>query len=232
VTYAPGALAEVHGSGGAPVVLLWHGSGVRERDVLAPLAESIAGHGVTVVVPDWQSDDPATGRTHLMASVALALDESDAGDGPAPVTLVGWSLGANAAVHVALHPEVTGGWRPAAVVALAGSYDESPFGDDPFVTGDPSGAGDPVTVGGLRVSVLHGEADTVVPFERSVRAAELISGFGCQVSLHLLDTDHAGIVGTVYDPWRSRCVPTDDPPRLATLAAVAERIARVALAHP
>lgn len=37
-----------------PSVLLWHGIGPDEKDVLAPLAREIASHGLPVLVPDWR----------------------------------------------------------------------------------------------------------------------------------------------------------------------------------
>ena len=37
-------------------MLLWHGVGPDERDVLETLAVQTAGYGLTVVVPDWRSD--------------------------------------------------------------------------------------------------------------------------------------------------------------------------------
>ncbi|HEX8005742.1 MAG TPA: hypothetical protein VF482_04855 [Trebonia sp.] len=55
----------------APVVLLWHGLGANERDVLEPLARTTAALGVTVFVPDWQSGTADGGRAQLLASLSF-----------------------------------------------------------------------------------------------------------------------------------------------------------------
>ena len=225
VPYVDGKLLDVHAptvAGPAPVVLLWHGSGVDERDVLAPLAAEVAAHGVMVLVPDWQSDDLVAGSGQLVASIGFARDRSgEFGGDPTSVVLAGWSLGANAAVFTACHPLLVGGWRPAGVVGLAGSYDGSPFGIDP----DGWEPGGPVR----RTVLLHGTADPVVPVRRSEEGARALARLGWEVDLETVDTDHAGIVGSEYDPWRRRCVVTEDPARLAVRSEVAARIAAVAL---
>ncbi|MDG4863197.1 hypothetical protein P8605_34175, partial [Streptomyces sp. T-3] len=55
-------------------VLLWHGLGPDERDILAPLAREIARLGVTVLVPDWRSDRPDGGREHLTDALRFGRD--------------------------------------------------------------------------------------------------------------------------------------------------------------
>jgi len=42
---------------GSVAVLLWHGSGRNERDVMEPLARSVAISGVPVIAPDWNTAD-------------------------------------------------------------------------------------------------------------------------------------------------------------------------------
>ncbi|MFI0239853.1 alpha/beta hydrolase family protein [Streptomyces sp. NPDC016845] len=116
--YAPSA------DGPVPVVLLWHGLGPDEKDVMGALAERIAREGLLVLVPDWRSDAPDSGRSHLLASLAHAREHAAAlGGDPERLVLAGWSAGAGAAVGVALRPDVVAGWRPTAVVAVAGRYD-------------------------------------------------------------------------------------------------------------
>jgi predicted esterase len=56
VPYGQGKLLDIYrpvpaGAGPAPTVLLWHGVGPDERDVLETLAVQAAGYGLTVVVP-------------------------------------------------------------------------------------------------------------------------------------------------------------------------------------
>ncbi|MEJ8648608.1 hypothetical protein WKI65_11055 [Streptomyces sp. MS1.AVA.3] len=111
-------------SGAAPTVLLWHGIGPDERDVLEPLARTAAALGLLVLVPDWRSDAADGGRAHLLESLAFVRKEAGGlgGDGESFV-LAGWSAGAGAALEVALRPESVEGWRPRAVVGLAGRYD-------------------------------------------------------------------------------------------------------------
>ncbi|CAK7286121.1 alpha/beta hydrolase [Streptomyces misionensis] len=85
--------------GPAPVVLLWHGRGPDERDVLAPVARAAAELGVLVLVPDWRPDAPDGGRTHLMESAAFVRQRvAGLGGDPGRVVLAGWSRGGKAAV--------------------------------------------------------------------------------------------------------------------------------------
>jgi predicted esterase len=230
VSYASGKRLDIHvpeARAEVPVVLMWHGSGPDERDALAPLADELAQRGVLALVPDWQSDDAVTGRGQLLASVAFARTEARTfGADPARIVLAGWSLGANAAAHVGLHPGSVDGWSPAAVVGLGGSYTGSPFGDDVF-DGAP-GAPDAPAAAGRRVLLVHGTVDKLVPAERSMEAADRFAGLGWTVRLRQVGTDHAGVIGTVYDRVRHRCVPTDDPVRVAVRRQVADLVAGVA----
>jgi len=224
--YRPGRLTDVFrppGSVGAPVVLLWHGSGPDEREVLAPLAAGIARLGPLVLVPDWRSDDPVVGPVELVDSITFArASAGELGGDPGRIVLAGWSLGANAAAAVAERPGIADGWHPSGLVGLAGSYDVSPFDGR-------SDAGDPVGGAGRPALVAHGTEDPVVPPAGSVAGAGRLAEGGWRVVLRQLDTDHAGIIGTEYNPWRKRCVPTTDPGRLALLGAVARAVASAAL---
>jgi len=224
--YRPGRLTDVFrppGSAGAPVVLLWHGSGPDEREVLAPLAAGIARLGPLVLVPDWRSDDPVVGPVELLDSITFTrATAGELGGDPGRIVLAGWSLGANAAAAVAERPDIADGWHPSGLVGLAGSYDESPFDGRP-------GAGDPVGGAGRPALVAHGTEDPVVPPAGSVAAAARLAEAGWRVVLRQVATDHAGIIGTEYNPWRKHCVPTADPGRLEVLEAVARAVAAVVL---
>ena len=77
--------------------------------------------------------------------------------------------------------------------------------------------------------LVHGTSDTVIPLQRSVDATGTFAEAGWRVVLRQVDTDHAGVIGTVYDRGLRRCVPTEDPARLAVLPLVAREIARLAL---
>ncbi|MEU6772177.1 hypothetical protein [Streptomyces sp. NPDC046759] len=86
-------------SGPVPALLLWHGRGPDERDVLAPVARAAAALGVIVLVPDWRRDALDGGRTHLGESALFARQSvSDFGGDPEQIALAGWSLGGKAAV--------------------------------------------------------------------------------------------------------------------------------------
>ena len=229
-TYAPGKVLDVHGPidgrRRAPVVLLWHGSGPDERDALAPLAAVLARHGVLALVPDWQSDDFAVGSRQLLASIRYARTAAaDLGGDPAQLVLAGWSLGANAAAWVGLHPEATDGVAPTVVVGLGGSYFGSPFGDDVFA----GVGGAAVAAAPGRALLVHGTGDHLVPVERSAEAADRLARHGWSVRLRQVGTDHAGVIGTVFDRARGRCVPSDDPVRAAALVEVADLVSRAAL---
>lgn len=205
---------------GSVHVLLWHGRGPNERDVLEPLAQQMAAAGVTTIVPDWTSADGGKGRHHLSASLAFTRELS-AAIGFDRVVLAGWSLGANAGLDVVLRTTILGGWRPSAFIGLSGGFDDSPFRErDPFgITVDPS----------VPLLLIHGTFDEVVPVERARITFDALVGAGWEITLRELETDHAGAIGTIYDPIDHRCVPTFDPVRQALLTTVAGWIADFAL---
>ncbi|MFF0413748.1 alpha/beta hydrolase family protein [Kitasatospora sp. NPDC004745] len=208
VPYADGRLMDVHrppagAAGPAPVVLLWHGRGADERDVLRPLAREAAALGLLVFVPDWRSDGPDGGRAELLASLACARREAAAhGGDPERLVLAGWSLGGREAVAVATRPDTSGGTRPVAAVGISSSYARPSA-----VTGDApldrlAAAPSPVPVW-----LVHGTEDEVVGPEHTRKLAEALPA----AVLLELPTDHAGVVMTAYDAGAGRCLPTDDP---------------------
>ncbi len=206
---------------GSAAVLLWHGSGRNERDVMEPLARSIAITGVPVIVPDWNSDDGGKGRHCLSASLAFTCDHVES-MGLTRMVLAGWSLGANAGLDVVRMSTILGAWRPDAFIGLSGGFDESPYREpDPdCLTAGPS----------VPLLLIHGASDEVVPVGRSRSTCEDLRSAGWDVSLREVDTDHAGTIGTVYDPYRRRCVPADDPDRQALVTTIGGWIADLAFA--
>jgi acetyl esterase/lipase len=118
VDYGLGKLIDIYRPqrpAGIPVVLLWHGAGPDERDVLETLARASAEPGVMVCVPDWRPDAPDNGRRHLLASIGFTRERAAGlGGDPARIVLAGWSRGGRAAAGVALNPSVTaaGSHRP------------------------------------------------------------------------------------------------------------------------
>ncbi|RDG39946.1 alpha/beta hydrolase [Streptomyces corynorhini] len=218
---------DIYASGrGGPCVLLWHGVGPDERDVLAPLAREIAARGPTVVVPDWRSDRPDDGRAHLTGALRYVLDRPDVlTGGPGPLIVAGWSAGAGAALGVALHPELFPGPRPAAVVGIAGGY-----GRPSHTTGTVPLRMLDRGVPPVPVRLVHGTRDTVVPHasSRELRDALCARGWDCELAEP--DTDHAGVLGCVYDPAGDRCLPSADPAVRSVGRATARVVAEVARA--
>ncbi|KUJ43323.1 hypothetical protein ACZ90_67400 [Streptomyces albus subsp. albus] len=189
----------------ASTVLLWHGIGPDERDVLEPLARTVAAHGLLVLVPDWRSDPADGGRSQLLDSLAFVRKEvGGLGGNGESFVLAGWSAGAGAALGIALRPEVAGGWRPAAVVGMAGRYDLPARTTGTAPLDDLAAGLDPA----VPVHLVHGGRDTVVPASFSRDLAEALRTAGRTVTLREPDTDHAGVVMTEYDPAADRCVPT------------------------
>ena len=78
--------------------------------------------------------------------------------------------------------------------------------------------------------LIHGSSDEAVPIERSRSTFDSLRSSGWNVVLREVDTDQAGTTGTIYDPYRRRCVPTDDTDRKEMLTTIAGWVADVALA--
>ncbi|MER7844453.1 dienelactone hydrolase family protein [Kitasatospora sp. NPDC096077] len=226
VPYADGRLLDVHrptaatATGPAPVVLLWHGSGPDERDVLHTLAQEAAGLGLLVLVPDWRSDREDGGRADLLASLAFARRNAAAyGGDPERFVLAGWSLGGREAVAVATHPDTPAELRPTAAVGIASAYGRpaATTGDVPLdhLATDPS----PVPI-----LLVLGTTDEVVPAELTHQLRAVVP----TAELLELPTDHAGVVMTAYSPAAQRCLPATDPATLAAGRRTAAVLARAA----
>ncbi|WBP85614.1 alpha/beta hydrolase [Kitasatospora cathayae] len=225
VPYADGRLLDVHRPsaatpGPAPVVLLWHGSGPDERDVLHTLAQEAAGLGLLVLVPDWRPDREDGGRADLLASLAFARRNAAAyGGDPARFVLAGWSLGGREAIAVATHPDTPAELRPTAAVGIASAYGRpaATTGDSPLdhLAKGPS----PVPI-----RLVLGTADEVVPAELTHRLLAVVP----TAELLELPTDHAGVVMTTYSPEARRCLPATDPATLAAGRRTAALLARTA----
>ncbi|OBF33619.1 esterase [Mycobacterium sp. ACS1612] len=210
--YAPGRAVDVIGEAGA-VVLMWHGAQTDARTTMRPLAELVAGHGLTVVVPDWDSHAPDGGRADLVGSLEFVRERADVDR----LLLVGWSLGGAAAAGVAINA----GQFDVAVahtVCLAGAFiARSPITGAPLPTQLPNNPS-PFTL-------LHGAADDVVPVEVSRSFAAKLRDSGWPVEYVELAADHGAIAGATYDRAGDRYLPSDDPAVLAVAADVAGRIA-------
>jgi len=234
--YGLGKRADVYRprqTGPAPLALLWHGVGVDERDVLAPLAAEVAGLGVAVVVPDWESEVADGGRAHLLASLDFArglarerpAELATGADGE--FVLAGWSRGSRMAASLALNPETARDWRPSAIVCLAGGFRRrtamSPVGNGPMADIARAGAPKPVPF-----HLVHGTRDTRVDIQQSRDFAAAAARRGWPVRLAEPDTDHAGIVMTEWDAAGRRCRPTTEAHALIAGRLSARTIAEAA----
>ncbi|MFB7666202.1 alpha/beta hydrolase [Kitasatospora sp. NPDC056138] len=228
---ASGKLMDVYRPVGAsepvPAVLLWHGRGPDERDVLAPVARAAAELGVIVMVPDWRPDAPDGGRTHLRESaVFVRRNVADFGGDPERVALAGWSLGGKAAVAVALNPAAFGDWRPQAVVGIAGAYGSVAPTTGTVPIDDLRPGGSPVQP--VPVWLVHGTADPVVDVERSRELRTALEEQGWQVRLDEVATDHAGVIMTEFVPEHDRCLPSTADHAVEAGARTADVLARAA----
>jgi acetyl esterase/lipase len=191
-------------AGPEPVVLLWHGVGPDDREVLEPLARATAALGVVVFVPDWRSDAPDGGRAHLLSSLSFTRQQVPLlGGGGDAIVLAGWSRGGKAAAAIAVSPAAASGWRPAAVVCLAAGF-STPA---PITGTSPAADIGQGHVPPVPVWLVHGISDPVVSISESQRFAALLAKHGWPVQLEELPTDHAGVVMTEYDPELGRCRP-------------------------
>jgi predicted esterase len=174
-----------------------------------------------VIAPDWNTADGGQGRHHLNASLAFTRDLAES-MGIVRIVLAGWSLGANAGLDLILKCTILGGWRPDAFIGLSGGFDDSPYRepDTNRVVTRPS----------VPLLLIHGSSDEVVPVGRSRSTFESLQSAGWDVVLREVDTDHAGTIGTIYDPYRRRCVPSSDPGRQELVTTIAGWIADLSLA--
>jgi hypothetical protein len=213
--YAPGRAVDLIGEAG-PLVLMWHGAQTDARAAMTPLAELVASHGLTVVVPDWNSHADDGGRGDLLGSLEFTRERVDS----AALVLVGWSLGGAAAAGLTLHARQFN--VPIAhTVCLAGA----------FIARDPiTGAALPteLPVQSSPFTLLHGATDDVVPVEVSRSFAATLEDNGWPVEFVELPADHGAIAGAVYDPGPDRYFAAEEPKVLAVAADVAGRIAAVA----
>jgi acetyl esterase/lipase len=205
IPYLRGHLVDVHrpddGASRLPVVLLWHGRGPDERDVLEPLAHEAASRRLVVMVPDWRASTDDGGNEALRASLGFAASKADEfGGDPERLVLAGWSLGATAGLGLVLASE-----SPAVgFVGMASGY-----GDVSPTTGRLLSDHLDDEIPGIPIWLLHGIRDEVVPVEQGRAMAGTLADRGARIHWHEFDTDHAGIVMSRYNRSTRRCVPSD-----------------------
>lgn len=216
VEYAQGRFADVYGDPAQRTVLMWHGAQTDARATMGPLAERVANHGAGVIVSDWDSHASDRGRADLLGSLRFVRTRW-----PAPIVLVGWSLGGAAAAGATIHA-TDFNLELAHTVCLAGAF---------MVADSVSGQPLPVDLAqfgdGSPFTLLHGVDDDVIPVDVSRDFAATLRRNGWPVSLTELPTDHAAIAGAAYDTAADRYAPASDPRSLVVVDAVAERIANI-----
>ncbi len=218
VEYAPGRLTDVFGDPTQPTVLLWHGMQSDARATVTTLARLIAGRGLAVVAPDWDSQADDNGRDDLLRSARFAQQRRSRADG---LVVVGWSMGGLAAAGLTVDADRLD-VRVRHTVCLAGAF----MATDP-ISGDVPArrlAGEDRSP----FTLLHGVADDVVPVAASHDFAGELRRHGWPVEMVEINADHASIAGAAYDPVAGRYSAADDAETLAVALDVASRISAVA----
>jgi dienelactone hydrolase len=218
VEYAPGRLVDLFGDWAQPTVLIWHGMQSDARAAVRPLAELVAGHGLAVAAPDWDSQADDKGRADLLQSVRFAQQNGISGE---PITLVGWSMGGLAAAGLTVSA-AGHGVHLRHTVCLAGAF----MASDP-ITGASPASGLATSGETTPFTLLHGLADAVVPISASRDFGADLDRCGWPVEVVEMDADHASIAGATYDAEAGRYDGADDPETLTIAADVAARIAAV-----
>jgi dienelactone hydrolase len=188
-----------NGEGPWPVVVAFHGIGGTGQD-MAEIANRLAREGFVVFAPTYGTDittqegsDRAAVDAECGYRFARSIAAEYGGDLDQPVTFVGWSLGASAALGIGLTEEIdpTGEFvscfgqvpRPDIIVAISGCHYEG--GQLDFVDTEAWGNKE------AGIYFLAGEKDTnCPPWETEDAAAEMRSA-GYEVNLLMLDgADH------------------------------------------
>lgn len=214
VDYSPGRGADVYGEPAQSTVLMWHGAQTDSRAAMRPLAERVHGHGMAVVLADWDSHADDGGRADLLASAHYAGKHAHGHE----LVVVGWSMGGLAAAGLTIAARELG-MAVARAVCLAGA----------FMVRDPiSGAPLPSELAAddrPPFLLLHGASDDVITAEASRQFAETLRGNDWPVQYVELAADHASIAGAAYDRDGDRYFPASDATTLAVADHVAARIA-------
>ncbi len=219
VEYAAGRMADVFGEPSQSTVLLWHGQQADARSSVRSLAELIAGHGLGVVAPDWNSYAADGGRADLLGSVHFTRERVHE---PDDVVLVGWSMGGLAAAALTIQAEQLG-VAFAHTVTLAGAF----MVPDPIFNQLPATqlrhAAHPTPF-----TLLSGVADRVIPVSAAHDLAAALRRADWPVQVVDLPADHGSIAGAAYDPVAGRYHRATDERSLAVAADVATHIVEAA----
>lgn len=218
--YSPGRSLEAFGRPDHGIALLWHGRGVDHGSSMRPLALRVARSGVLSLCVDWNSEASDGGRTDLLSSVRFARDlATQHGLDPDSVVVAGWSLGGSAALSLATHSKRLGIGLGGVVLIAPGDGARliEPITAAPLPQQFPPGAGR------CRIDLTYGERDPLA-------TPDLVSGLelrlrasGWDTSMHSVDADHAGVVGTRYETRTERYLPS----RAADATQAADTVADV-----
>lgn len=214
VEYSPGRAADVLGEPSQATVLMWHGAQTDSRAAMRPLAERVHGHGMAVVLADWDCRAADGGRSDLVASASYAQEHANGSE----LVLVGWSMGGLAAAGLTIRAAELG-MVVSRSVCLAGAFMvRDPISGAPLPTQLPVGDRPPFLL-------LHGGSDDVVPADASREFAETLRRNNWPVECAVLAADHASIAGAAYDRDGDRYFAASDAATLAVADDVAARIA-------
>lgn len=182
-----------------PVIVAFHGVDGTAQD-MAEIATRMAGEGAVVFAPTYRTD-LTTDAGVLQAAVdvecgyrfARSLAAEHGGDLDLPVTFVGWSLGASAALAIGMTEEIDPSGelvscfgpvpRPDIVVAISGCHYEGGQLDlvDTAAWGNEE----------ADIVLLAGEKDTRCAPSQTERAAAEMRSAGYDVQLTMLEgADH------------------------------------------
>ncbi len=191
------------GSEAAPPVLVWHGRGPNERQMLRPLAAQLADAGAVVIVPDFSPLSADGGRAALVASIDWALERFEDLDANLHrLCLIGWSFGARAAVGYVLEQSAPAFGR---VIGLAGSYASRP----------PTSSAPPLDLAeqqsAARFLLVHGRDDSINSIGESENLHRKLVRAGTDSEFVPVDTDHAGVIFARFDERLGICVPEPSP---------------------
>lgn len=190
VEYVEGQKLDIHhpSAGGSwPVVVVLHGVGVHRLDYTA-FSTELAKAGAVVFNADWtvlaSALDAATAGAGCAARYAMAHAAEYGGD-PERLIVVGHSAGAIYAGRIATGDDdpvgscpLDGEVEPAALVLVAPA--QLPGGPGPWPRSSLQNQSS------LRVVVIHGLADDVIPLRQSQRTVEILEEAGYDVALHLI----------------------------------------------
>jgi len=221
--------------GSWPVVVALHGVGGTEKD-MAEIATRLAREGVVVFAPTYRSDlSTQKGLIDTVNDVECgyrfirSIAAEFGGDLDQPVTFVGWSLGATAALGIGLTENVdpTGKYvscfsnapRPDVIVAISGCYFEFEGVKQTYF--DVSGWGNK----NADLTLLAGDDDTTCAAWQSKDAEAQLRSAEYDVDLVMLEgANHYAPIfhDLVNGEW---VVIANDPPGERTVEVILDAIA-------